>query len=245
MENEPERKSKCMKANSIRTGAAVLCFFFGLVTLLAQDSQTVASVSFKQGKVWIPKDGNFVETTNAVTLPRAIWVNTNGVFTVNKGKERQLREGQTIDEDGMLISPDGSVVPVIDHLAMRAGRVQIVRDGESTGLSGEFAFPDGSRVSADGAIRTPDGRLRRMLDGQLLKLDGSSLQAIDTASLRDGKAVLYKDGGRVELRPNQVMAMSDGTRVSADGTVIRPDGARIALKEGEILKIPGVVPPRR
>src|SRR5213592_2445963 len=124
MENEPERKSKCMKANSIRTGAAVLCCFFGLVALLAQDNPTVASLSFKQGEVWIPKDGNSLDTTNAVTLPGGIWVNPNGVFKVNKGKERQLREGQTIDEDGMLIIPDGSVVPVIDHLAMRAGRVQ-------------------------------------------------------------------------------------------------------------------------
>jgi len=39
--------------------------------------------------------------------------------------------------------------------------------------------------------------------------------------------------------------MSDGTRVSGDGKVVRPSGATEQLKEGEILKLPGVVSPKK
>src|SRR5213592_2130337 len=229
-----------MKANSIRTGAAGFCLCLGLIALHAQQASTVPSVTFKQGKVLIPQEGKTAEATNDVVLPGEILVKTNGVFTLKKGKERQLVEGQTITADGMLTSPDGSVVPVADHLVMKLGRVQIVRDGEATPLTGVFVLPDGSHIMPDGSIRTRNGLLRRMLDGQLLKLDGSALPATDTVSRQGGKVMLYKDGGRVELRPDQFMAMSDGTRVGGDGTVIRSDGTKVTLREGEILKIPGV-----
>ena len=36
--------------------------------------------------------------------------------------------------------------------------------------------------------------------------------------------------------------MSDGTKVSADGTILKPDGTRSKVANGEILKLPGVLP---
>jgi hypothetical protein len=145
----------------------------------------------------------------------------------------------------MLSSPDGSVVPVFDHIVRRAGHVQISTDGEARPLTEEYRLPDGGKVLADGSLRGSDGRLQRLLDGQLLRLDGSAVASTDTVSMTGGKVVLFKDGGRVELRRGQVMAMSDGTRITGDGAVTKPDGSKVTLKEGETLKIPGVVAPRR
>ena len=216
-----------------------------LSVLGADGSPAPDRVTFKAGKVLVPKDGKQVEAIVEVSMAGEIVIQTNGLFTVQKGKERQMREGQSIDAQGMLTSPDGSVVPVFDHVVLRAGRVQIVKDGESRQLAGEFALPDGSKVLADGSIRGRSGSLRRLLDGQLLKLDGSAVEVTDTISMAGGRVVLYKDGGRVELRHGQVMAMSDGTRVNGDGSVIRPGGAMTVLKEGETIKIPGVLSPRR
>ncbi len=225
--------------------SAVTAALFGFTASLAgQEVVLVDSVAFKGGKVMIPQDGKSVETTNDVTLPGEICVVTNGVFTVKKGKERQLQEGQTIDSSGMLTSPDGSVVPVIDHLVLKGGRVLLVKDGVGTPVS-NYTLPDGARVSGDGSIRGRDGRLSRLLDGQLLKLDGTAVATTDTISLKDGKVVLFKDGAAVELRKGQVMAMSDGTRVTGDGIVTKPDGTKVTIKEGETLKISGVVAPRR
>lgn len=222
---------------------ALLCG--GAMTALAAAPAPVDRVTFKSGKVLAPVEGKLTETTADVSLPNDVLVKTNGVFTVGKGKARQLREGQGIDAQGMLSSPDGSVVPVFDHIARRGGRVQVSVDGDARPIAGEQRLPDGSKILADGTIHRADGRLQRLMDGQLLRLDGAAVATTDTISLTGGKVVLFKDGGRVELKRGQIMAMSDGTRVSGDGVVTRTDGSRTTLKEGETLKIAGVVAPRR
>jgi hypothetical protein len=234
-----------MNAKSIRTGALLLWLCSGLSTLGADENQAPESASFKAGKVLVALGGKIVAATKDVSFPAEIVIKTNGVFKVSNGKPRQMREGQIIDAQGMLTSPDGSVAPVFDHLTLKNGRVQVVKDGDSKALAGEYVLPDGARISPDGSIRARDGKLRRLLDGQLLKLDGTTVGVTDTISLTGGKVVLFKDGGRVELKRGQVIAMSDGTRVSGDGSVVRPDGTKVRLKEGETIKIPGVVSARR
>jgi hypothetical protein len=233
-----------MNIEWIRMGVAALSLFLG-AQAGAAEIQIVDNVTFKQGRVLVPKDGDAVETTNDVKVAGNVLVATNGVFAVNGGNPRQLAEGQRIGADGMLTSPDGTIVPVVDHLIAKGNRVQIVKDGIARPLPGEFALPDGSKVTPDGTIRAPNGRLQRMLEGQLLKLDGKVIPVSDSVSLKDGKVILFKDGAQVELRRGQAMAMSDGTRVTGDGVVTRPDGTRITVREGEIIRIPGVVSPRR
>lgn len=232
-----------MKSHSICIAIATL-ILRSTAFVCAQDAIPVESVAFKDGKVMIPQDGKTVETTNDVTLPGGIYVATNGVFTLNKGKERQLMEGQSIDSSGMITGADGSVAPVADHLVLKGGRLKLVKDGAATSVS-DFALPDGSRVSGDGTIHGRDGRIRRLLDGQLLTLDGKAAPTTDTISLRNGKVVLFKDGGTVELRKGQTMAMSDGTKVTGDGLITKPDGSKSTIKEGETVKLSGVVAPRR
>lgn len=234
-----------MKTMFLVLSCFVLLTSLSPLAATAGEQPPVDRVTFKGGKVLAPLDGKLAETTADVSLPNSVLVKTNGVFTVGKGRARQLREGQTIDAQGMLTSPDGSVVPVFDHIVRRAGQVQISTDGETRPLTGEHRLPDGGKVLADGSLRTADGRLQRLLDGQLLRLDGSAVATTDTISMAGGKVVLFKDGGRVELRRGQTMAMSDGTRVTGDGAVTKPDGSRLTLKEGDTVKVPGVVSPRR
>lgn len=232
-----------MNVKSIRTGVMALWLGCSLAAVGAEKAPE--SATFKAGKVMIPEAGKEVAATKDVMFPQDIVIKTNGAFKVANGKARQMREGQTIDAQGMLSSPDGSVVPVYDHLTLKSGRVQVVKDGEGKVLTAEYALPDGARISADGSIRGRDGRLHRLLDGQLLKLDGTPVGVTDTISLTSGKVVLFKDGGRVELRRGQVMAMSDGTKVNGDGSVVRPNGTKVTLKEGDTIKIPGVLSAQR
>lgn len=212
-----------------------------LHSVSADEPAAVKSVQFKNGSVLVTlQSGDPQTATNEITLPESIKVMTNGVFTVKGGKNRNLKDGQILGADGNLTSPDGTVQPVADHVVMKGGRLMLVKDGESTPATGEIKLGDGSRVRADGTITGADGRLRRMLDGQISKFNGEVIASTDTITVKDGKVILQKDGGRITLKSGQTMMMSDGTKVSSDGTLLKPDGSRSKVGEGEIVKLPGV-----
>jgi hypothetical protein len=86
-----------------------------------------------------------------------------------------------------------------------------------------------------------DGKTTRILDGQIFKLDGSALPAKDSATLKDGKVVVQKDGSLLPVQPRQSIMMSDGTKVFGDGSVIMKDGKKVTLSEGQTLVLDGVV----
>jgi hypothetical protein len=197
-------------------------------------------VRVQNGELVALAGGESFAPTNSVVMPFGIKVMTNLTYTVNAGSERKLLEGQTLNQDGNLLSADGSLMPVMDHVTQRNGRVMAFKDGVLVTVDRELQLADGSRVFADGTfVRKSGGRIR-LLDGQLIKLDGSTLAATDTALLKDGRVVVQKDGSSITLRPTQSMMMSDGTRILGDGTVINQDGSSGKLVEGEVLKLEGV-----
>ncbi len=233
-----------MKTTTIRILLAVMVEAMAITVLplsAAEKPATeeVESVTFSKGVLVAVIDGRSVESTNEVSLPKQIVVGTNGVFQVAGGKERTLMEGQVLSRDGRLTSPDGSVVPVEDHVTSKGGRVLLIQDGETRPLASMMQFSDGTRMYPDGRMVTPLNVTRRLLDGQIVRLKESGIESTDTARLDQGKVVLFKDGGRIELRPGQVMAMSDGSRINAQGTIVKRDGSRTALKEGELYKFSG------
>jgi hypothetical protein len=234
-----------MRTNVIRCCLLAACCGLGLSSSFAQEPTAAQSVTFAENKLWLVAGPTRTATTNRVNFPDEITINTNGVFTVQKGKERQLKPGQVLASDGMLTSPGGSVVPVQNHLAALDGRVQMVVDGEATPLTSAYEFPDGSRVQPGGEIVLPTGKIRRMLDGQITRLDGVTFPVTDTASWQDGKIVLFKDGGKIVLRPTETMMMSEGTRIGGDGKITRSDGSTEMLAPGELLKLSGVTSPKK
>jgi len=177
--------------------------------------------------------------TNDVTFPMSIVVRTNAQFKVGGGKVRKLTEGQTLTRDGQLSSPDGSIVPVEDHLTVKSGKILLVRDGTPQPLTAMFQLGDGTRVYPDGRMVTTRNVTRRLLDGQNIRLTDAAIESTDSARLEKGKVILFKDGGRIELRPDQVMSMSDGSRIDGRGGIVKPDGARDALREGELYRFAG------
>ena len=213
----------------------------GFQSLRAAEPAAAKSVQFKNGAVLVTLESGDTQTaTNEIALPESIKVMTNGTFTVGSGKKRNLKEGQILDAEGNLTSPDGTVVPVFDHVVLKGGRLMLVKDGDSTQATGEVRLGDGTRIRPDGTITGADGRIRRMLDGQICKFSGESIATTDTVTVKDGQVILQKDGGRVTLRPGQTIMMSDGTKVYADGTLLRADGSRSKVGEGQIVKLPGV-----
>src|SRR5580698_3487203 len=120
----------------------ILLTFTCIPVLRAQDSGVAHDpdgATIKQGKPYSIQGNDLELITNMLELPFNIVVTTNGNFTVGKGKERALSEGQILKSDGWLISPDGSAEPVFDHVAMSGGKVVLVRDGVSQSLADPMA----------------------------------------------------------------------------------------------------------
>jgi hypothetical protein len=210
-----------------------------------ETNKPIQRVLFQESKVIAVQDGKFLLATNDFGLGKDIAVMTNGTFVVRQGKARPFREGDALGADGMLTGADGSVVPVTDHIVLKLGRPMLVVDGEASPLTREYVLGDGTRIQPDATVIAPSGQRSRLLDGQLLKLDGSTLPSKDTVLLQNGKVNLHKDGSPLTLRPDQTITMSDGTKVFGNGTMIKPDGTRVTLTEGEIVHIEGVAPRKR
>jgi hypothetical protein len=195
-------------------------------------SRTNATL-LQRGDSWVP-------LTEELKMPGEIKVFTNASFQIKEGKARELKEGQILRADGTLFNPDGSVMPVFDHIEMNKGRVMVYKDGEGQALSAPLALPDRSIINPDGSYSRPGGRRSRLVDGQMLTLDGVSMPSMDTITLRNGQVVVYKSGALIQLQsPVQIMSMQDGTRVRGDGQVTALDGTVSQLIEGKTMTVEG------
>ena len=211
------------------------------VLLFAQANSSTEAVTCLTNRTLLQRRGEWTLLESQMTMPGGITVFTNGTFQVNEGKTRHLEAGQILRADGVLLNPDGSVMPVFDHIVMSNGRVMVFKDGEGEALTAALTLPNGSILNPDGSYSRPSGRRSRLVDGQLLTLEGASMRGLDTITLRNGKVVVYKSGALIPLpSPNVIMGMYDGSRVRGDGLITSRDGTTSQLTEGQTITVEGV-----
>lgn len=229
--------------NMNRIACVLFCLGFLPVvcapSLQAQTDNQVDGVTVKGENVYCIRGEQLEVLMDNLKFPFDIEVNTNGYFKVASGQERKLEEGQVLRRDGWLLNQDGSIWPVFDHVAMKEGKVVVVRDGRAEMLTESMAFPNKLNIAPDGSCVYPDGSRARMVDGQLFRLDGTSIPAKDTVTLKNGRVVVQKSGTLISLMPSHIMGMNDGTRVQWDGTIINRDGPMTRLREGQTVLIEG------
>lgn len=223
----------------MKTLTAAYCAVL-LCSLNAAPPLAADKVQFQNNKVLALPGGQTLRAPNEITLPFDIVIRTNGSYTVKSGSTRQLQEGEILGSDGMLIKPDGSIVPVVDHITMNRGKVILFRDGVATEVTQLLRLSDGTMVFPEGNI-SRDGTPRRMLDGEIFKLNGGSLPARDTITVKNGRVVVQKDGSQITVEPGRSITMNDGTKVMGDGTVTKFNGDQLTVSEGEIYTLEGVV----
>ena len=231
-----------MKTVFWKCGVGLVAIVMGLEGVAGRAGETEAKVervTMKGGKMMSVAGGKAELMSKKVQFPKEIHVLTNGVFKVGGGKPRKFLEGQSLGADGIMTSPDGAVGPVFNHVVMREGQPILIMDGEPGVVAQSTTLADGTIVEPDGYL-VRDGKRRKLLDGELLKLDGTSLATQDTITLQGGKVMVQKDGSMLHIAPGRTMMMSEGTKVFGDGTVLRRDGTRSRLVEGQIMTIEGV-----
>ena len=231
-----------MNQMTLRTVVIIQALLGASVSLaFAQDNYSGDTVTCRTNGTQFRQGGEYVPLTNTMTLARDIEVLTNCTFRVDKGKDRPLREGQILRADGFLLSSDGSIVPVRDHIEMNKGTVMVYKDGVGSALTATLTLPDGTGINSDGSYVRSSGRRSRLADGQLLTLDGTPIQGFDTISMHNGQVVVYKTGAVIPIESATVIVgMADGTRVRGDGLITSPTGTTSQLLEGQTLTTPAL-----
>ena len=220
---------------------AILKITIGILLITAPvRAAEVEKLQFGRNKVWLWQNGLASQTTNEVGLRFGILVRTNGTFTVAGGRTRQLEEGDILGNDGMLLKRDGSITPVVDHMTLNRGRLLVDRDGEFVAPDENVRLGNGIVIRPDRKIIEPIGNVRWILDGELFEAGGAKLPVRDTITMRDGRVLVQKDGSMLAVGQERNIMMNDGTKVYGDGTIIRFNGDRFVLGEGQIVVIEGV-----
>ena len=232
-----------MKRITLRLAVGFHFFMAGAGTLvLAQSNYSGDTASCRTNHTQLQHGSDSAPLTDTLTLAEGITVFTNCTFKVKEGKERPLQEGQILRADGFVLNPDGSMVPVRDHVAMSKGTVTVCRDGVCQPLATALTLGDGTTINTDGSYVRSSGRRSRLADGQLLTLDGTPIQGFDTISMHGGRVVVYKSGALIPLQSAVViMGMSDGSRVRGDGLITSQNGATTQLVEGQVIAVPGLL----
>lgn len=200
------------------------------------------SVTVRDGRLLLMKSGVPDKVvTNQFDLSATITVLTNATFAVARGKPRALLAGEILDGNGLLTKPGGAVGPVEDHYAMIKGRMHLVENGVATAINRPVRCATGATIAPEGWITTANGRRTRVLDGQWFKLDGTAIAARDSITLIKGRVVVQKDGSLLTVAPSHILYMSDGTKVSGDGTYTKRGRNAVKLKEGEVVVIDGPI----
>src|ERR1039457_1184128 len=118
-----------MKRTTLR-GLVVIEFLLAANAglLCAQSNFSTEGVTCRTNRTLLQRGSEWTLLKAEMTMPGGIEVFTNGTFRVNKGKARQLQEGQLLRPGGNLLDPDGSIMPVFDHIAMSGLRVMVFKD---------------------------------------------------------------------------------------------------------------------
>jgi hypothetical protein len=232
-----------MKKYLFHVAASALLFTGGLPA--AAPITGAEKVAFRENKIIAWLDGKPTEVTNQVALPFNILIETNGTFSVDGGRARPLQEGDILGRDGMLLKPDGTIGPVMDHLTMNRGQVLRAEDGDAAPPSNALQLGDGTVVQPDRKVITASGSASWLQDGELLQPQGGTFAARDTITMQKGQVIVQKDGSQIVVGPTRSIMMNNGTKVMGDGTIIGFNGERSTVTEGQILPIGGIIVRRR
>jgi hypothetical protein len=141
--------------------------------------------------------------------------------------------------DGFWLGQDGTLIYFKPHYLLKARTLLMVKSGLFDRVGRDVTFRNGSVLRTDGTLLTAYQRVIRLQDGQMLGLNGEAIPALDHVMMVDGRLVLQKDGSIIPLPPVSLIGMSEGTRVTGTGIIIKPNGEQITLADGQRLTLEG------
>jgi hypothetical protein len=120
------------------------------------------------GRVYVVKDGAApAPMTQNVTFPDGSSLTSDGFYRSGARLSRLI--------DGQTLRVDGNVIPAVDSVTLKNGKVTVQKDGALFPVTTSLTMNDGSRVFANGTIVSFDGKTTtKLAEGQTITLPGAS-----------------------------------------------------------------------
>jgi hypothetical protein len=205
----------------------------------AQSLRTTGYVTLRDGQAYVVLNNKSTLLEHPLSLTPELTVLTNGVITISGDTPERLTENRRVSLDGFWLGQDGTFIFFKPHYLMKARMLLFVKSGLFTRVDQDVTFRNGSILRTDGTILTADQRIIRLQDGQMLGLNGDPIPALDHIMIVDGRLVLQKDGSIIPLPEVSLIGMSEGTRLTGTGMIIKPNGDQVALSDGQRLTLAG------
>lgn len=127
--------------------------------------------------------------------------------------------------------------------SFKNGKVVMMKEGKETVVTAEVTLHSGARLLPEGIIVTKEGKRERFPEGRWLTLEGEFVVVdaggpdvvvvddFDGYYLEDGRVYVIRDSRPVLVTVE--ISLSNGLRLSPDGTIISKEGTRSRLVEGQ------------
>ena len=149
----------------------------------------------------------------------------------------------------VLVARAGEPVYRLDqYLQIDPNQVSLVNGGKPAALEKDMPLVNGFIMHTNGTLELQRGVEKKLAPGQQLTLDGlfiskdgRFLQVPDHYLISGGKPMLVQDG---QAKPiGGVVTFPDGSKITADGWLARPDGRRSRLLDGHTISFNGASMP--
>ena len=123
----------------------------------------------KGGRLYVVKDGAAATpVTHNVNLPDGSALSPDAFYR-SGGRLSRLVDGQTL-------RVDGGVIPSVDSVTLKDGKVIVQKDGALIPVTSSITMNDGSRVLANGTLVSFGGQSRKLKEGETVTLPGAVLR---------------------------------------------------------------------
>ena len=124
----------------------------------------------KGGRVYVVKDGAApAPVTHNVAFPDGSSLSPDAFYRTGTRVSRLV--------DGHTLRLDGNVIPTLDTVTLKGGKVTVQKDGALIPVASSITMNDGSKVHANGTIVSFDGKkTTKLKEGETITLPGAVLK---------------------------------------------------------------------
>lgn len=183
-------------------------------------------------------------------FPNGMKVSPQGVVSTKEGLSFTLHSGEKINSKGELFLDNEGLFA--NGIVKRDGFVFVIKDGKVTQINEDYVI-DSTHISPKGIITTGHKAEKFLIkDGDVVSLDGKLMVApsgcgdakgkkdrfvLDHILYREGKLFIIKDAEASLL--NKEIVLSDGSKILKTGHIVKANGSKIQLHDGQRISLTG------